>query len=114
MLSFGRRWRTVTEVKTNLAFGLWKRGQRLDVDIHDPAVAGLVQAGYLSIIWKELPDARDPLDFAGPGSVPAGGVDAGMARPAQGAVNDVADTADQVAGDPVSTPRGRSSRKTDQ
>jgi hypothetical protein len=51
------------EVAANMSFGQLKRGDRLQVDIHDPAVAGLIKGGYLRIVWKERGDARE-LDSA--------------------------------------------------
>lgn len=44
-----------TEVQANLSFSDLKRGDRIQVDINDPAVAALVAAKYLRIIW-EAPD----------------------------------------------------------
>jgi hypothetical protein len=46
-----------------MSFGALKRGDRLQVDIHDPKVAGLIKGGYLRIVWKERDYARE-LDSA--------------------------------------------------
>jgi len=70
------------EVKANLSFRDVKRGDRLQVDIHDPQVAGLIKAGYLTIIWKE-PREHDLVDSGRAGIVPDSGVDVGAVRPAQ-------------------------------
>ena len=70
------------EVRANLSFSNLRRGDRLQVDIHDPQVAGLIKAGYLKIIWKE-PREHDPVDSGRVGGVPDSGVDGGVARPAQ-------------------------------
>jgi hypothetical protein len=71
----------MADVKVLVSHGTRRRGDRLTVDIHDPAVRGLIQAGYLKIIWKERGDDARELDSAvdpdGPGSVSAGGVDPG-------------------------------------
>jgi hypothetical protein len=66
------------EVRANMSFGHMKRGDRLQVDIHDPAVAGLIKGGYLRIAWKGDGDARtldSAVDPAGFEPVPAGSVD---------------------------------------
>lgn len=71
----------MTEVKTNMAFSNLRRGQRLQVDIHDPYVQALVAGGYLTVIWKEpdgsLDDSADPpwID-----AVPGVGVDSGASQ----------------------------------
>ncbi len=70
------------EVKAVVSFGTLRRGDRLQVDIHDPAVAGLIHGGYLKVIWKERGDVGQ-LDSADgpdlPGLVSAGRVDSGVA-----------------------------------
>jgi len=66
------------EVRAVVSFGQVKRGDRLQVDIHDEKVAGLIEAGYLKIIWKEAGDVRtvDSAEHpAGPEHVPADRVD---------------------------------------
>lgn len=79
------------EAVPRLSFGNYKMGQPVQVDIHDPVVAGLVKAGYLKIRWKE-PNGTHPLDPAGSGHVSAGGVDPDDPRGAETAqVDDVAD-----------------------
>ena len=65
------------EVRAVVSFGQVKRGDRLQVDIHDEKVAGLIKAGYLKIIWKEPADAGsvDSAEHpAGSEHVPAGRV----------------------------------------
>lgn len=65
-------------------FGSTRRGQRFQVDLADPRVAGLIRGGYLSIV-KE-PD-RGPMDSAddsgGSDIVSGGGMDSGDLRDAQ-------------------------------
>ena len=81
------------EAEPVLTFGNYRKGQRIQVDIHDPTVAGLIKAKYLKIHWKERGDAREldsPVDPAGSDSVPAGGVDPDDLRSAQDA-EEVAD-----------------------
>jgi hypothetical protein len=79
------------EVRANMSFGTLRRGDRLQVDIHDPKVAGLIQGGYLKIIWKgpgdgQMDGAADP-DLPGP--VSAGSVDSGgKGEPASEEVDD--------------------------
>lgn len=87
-----QRWRgLMTEVKAVVSFGTLRRGDRLQVDIHDPKVRGLIQGGYLKIIWKgsgdgQMDGAADP-DL--PGLVSAGSVDSGGERePATEEVDD--------------------------
>lgn len=72
------------EAVPRLTFGNYKKGLPIQVDIHDPTVRGLVKAGYLKIRWKE-PHGTDPLDPAGPDSVPAGSVDPDDPRGAEAA-----------------------------
>lgn len=66
------------EVQAVMSFGTLRRGDRLQVDIHDPKVRGLIKGGYLKLVWKERGDvtgvdsAGDP---DGPGLVSVGGVD---------------------------------------
>jgi hypothetical protein len=66
------------EAEPILTFRGYKKGQRIQVDIHDPTVRGLIQAKYLKIHWRESGDAREldsPLDPAGSSRISAGGVD---------------------------------------
>lgn len=70
------------EVSATMSFGKLRRGDRLQVDIHDPKVAGLIKGGYLRIVWKE-PREGDSLDSTGPERVPADGVDSRAARDAE-------------------------------
>lgn len=66
----------IGEVQANLSFSDLKLGQKIRVDIRDPVVAALVQAGYLTILWREYGD----LDGSGnPGGGPDGDLDPGMA-----------------------------------
>lgn len=75
------------EVAANMAFNGLRIGQRLQVDIHDPKVRGLIQGGYLRIIWKGDGDATGVDSAVDPGRVdfvPAGRVGSGGAgKPAQ-------------------------------
>lgn len=67
-----------TEVRATVSYGNVRKGDRLQVDIHDPAVAGLIKAGYLKIIWKGVDDAGkvdSAVDTPRPERVPAGRVD---------------------------------------
>lgn len=50
----------MTEVKANMAFGLYRRGERFQVDVTDVHVQGLIKGGYVTLI-KEADDAG-PLD----------------------------------------------------
>jgi len=73
------------EVKAVVSFGTLRRGDRLQVDIHDPAVAGLIKGGYLKVIWRH-PDGGQMDSAAGPelpGLVSAGGMDPGDPGPAE-------------------------------
>lgn len=77
MLSSGRRCLVTEEVKANLSFGPYRHGQRIQVDVCDPAVAGLIEAGYLQIQEKEHGvEAVDDPD--GTGRVSGVGVDSGV------------------------------------
>ena len=67
------------EAVPTLTFGNYRRGKPIQVDIHDPMVAGLIKCGYLKIRWKELDRGADTVDPAGPEPVPAGGVGSGAA-----------------------------------
>lgn len=46
----------IGEVQANLSFADLKLGQKIQVDIHDPKVAALVQAGYLKVLWRKHVD----------------------------------------------------------
>lgn len=72
----------MVEAVPNLTFGNYKMGRPVQVDIHDPAVAALVEAGYLTIRWKE-PYGTDPLDPAGSDNVPVRGVGSDDPRDAE-------------------------------
>lgn len=89
----------MAEAKTNMAFSNMKRGQRLQVDINDPYVQGLVRGGYLTIIWKEpdgpLADSADP---AWVDCLFSDGLAAGTVSPQEGAL-DVAGEAGSGEGD---------------
>lgn len=75
------------EAVPNLTFGNYKMGRPVQVDIHDPVVAGLIKAGYLKIRWRE-PRGTDSLDPGGSDSVSAAGVDpGGLGEPAEAQVN---------------------------
>lgn len=69
------------EVEANLSFRQVKRGDRLQVDIHDPVVAGLIQAGYYKIVWKDVHELADPGDPHRSGVVPGSGVGLGAVPP---------------------------------
>lgn len=74
------------EVRAIMSFGTLRRGDRLQVDIHDPAVRGLIKGGYLRIVWKERGDAREldsPVDPAGPGHDTVDHLDSGGVRESQ-------------------------------
>lgn len=75
----------IEEVRATVSFtgssvlGNLKRGDRIQVDIHDPVVAGLIRAGYLKITWKETGDVTplgDPADFDWADCLFSTGVDA--------------------------------------
>jgi hypothetical protein len=107
----------LVEVKTNLAFSGYKRGQRLQVDIHDPAVRGLIQAGYFTIVWKEASDVTDPLDFERADAVSGDSVDVGVeGSPQQNgqADVDVTDSSGAFSGNSVRAPRRRPAREADE
>lgn len=56
----------MTEVKANMAFGLYRRGERFQVDAGDPHVQGLIKGGYVTLV-KEAHDAGaldNPVDPA--------------------------------------------------
>ena len=98
----------LAEVKAIMAFQDLKRGQRIQVDIHDPLVAGLVRGGYLKIICKEPgyaalgdPDGDRWLD-----TVPGDGVDPGATEEE---VDGPGET-EPGESDPDSTPPGGSAR----
>lgn len=105
----------MTEVKATLSFGGLKRGDRLQVDIHDPHVARLIKARYLKVIWKE-PDAAAVDDRSGAGDVSTDRVDVGVARPkkAKKVNGGGEDHSEPAAGDPDSAPAGRSPHPQDQ
>jgi hypothetical protein len=80
----------VEEVKANMAFSHLKRGDRLQVDIHDPYVAGLIRGGYLTIIWKESSDVAavdNPFDPGWADCLFGDGVDAGAVQEAEAQVD---------------------------
>jgi hypothetical protein len=104
------------EVKANMSFSHLKRGDRLQVDIHDPYVAGLVRGGYLTIIWKEPSDAgavEDPFDPGWADSLLGGSVDAGALQEAEAQV-DGTDQDVPVAGDRDGAPTGGSTDSADE
>lgn len=103
-------WLLVTEVKVTVAHGQLKRGDRLQVDIHDPAVAGLIKAGYLKIHWKEAGDGTDSLDPVRSGPVSAGSVDPGDTRAAAEEVADGAGEHQPEQKDSDRASAGRSAR----
>ena len=102
------------EVQAIMSFGRLKRGDRLQVDIHDPHVAGLIKGGYLKINWKE--PRRGETDRAGDpdgaGAVPADGVDPGDTRDAEAQI-DGTHQAGQTEGHFHSTPDDGSASHTD-
>lgn len=73
----GRSGQMTEEVKANLSFGPYRLGQRIQVDVDDPAVAGLIKAGYLTILRKE-PGSAAVDDPDGLSRVPGVGVDSGV------------------------------------
>ncbi len=78
------------EAKAVMPFGTLKRGDRLQVDIHDPAVAGLIKGGYLKVIWKERSHAGqvdDPADPAWADCLFGDGVDGGALQEAEAQVD---------------------------
>lgn len=84
------------EVRATVSFtgssvlGNLKRGDRIQVDIHDPVVAGLIRAGYLKIHWKEPSDATQLGDPADPDWVDClfgSGVDAGAMQEAEAQID---------------------------
>ena len=102
------------EAEPVLTFGNYRKGQRIQVDIHDPTVRGLIKAKYLKIHWKESGDARtldSPVDPAGSDSVSAGGVDPDVAGDLQDAeeVDDGQGEHRPEQKDPDSAQAGRSS-----
>lgn len=64
----------IAEVLANLSFRDLRKGDRIQVDIDDPLVAALVEAGYLTITWRAHGAVAHS---AGLGGVPAAGVDSG-------------------------------------
>jgi hypothetical protein len=73
-----------------MSYGHLNRGERLQVDIHDPAVAGLIRGGYLKIIWKESGDVITVDDSDDPGWADClfgDGVDAGALQEAEAQVD---------------------------
>jgi len=82
MPSSGPRWLLVAEVQANMAFSGVKFGARLQVDIDDPAVAGLIKGGYLKITREGGDDAGtvdspvdpDGVEFDVAGDLGSGGV----------------------------------------
>ena len=100
------------EAIPNLTFSNYKLGQPVQVDIHDPTVAGLIKAGYLKIRWKE-PRGTDPLDPAGPDDISAAGVDSGdTGQPQEAQVDGDGEHRPGAEGGD-SAPAGRSTRPAD-
>ena len=54
----------MTEAKTNMAFGHFRRGERFQVDPDDVYVQGLIKGGYVTLIEEAhdgtLDDTADP------------------------------------------------------
>lgn len=54
----------MTEAKTNMAFGHFRRGERFQVDPADAYVQGLIKGGYVTLIEEahdgSLDDSVDP------------------------------------------------------
>ena len=69
------------EVQANLSFSNLKRGDRIRVDIHDPAVAALVAARYLRIVWEEPDGLGEGCGGGELGVVCGTGVDSGDPGP---------------------------------
>jgi hypothetical protein len=104
------------EVKANMSFSNLKRGDRLQVDIHDPAVAALIRGGYLTIIWKEPSDAAtvdDPTDPAWADCLFSDGVDAGASQEAEAQVDGPGEP-EPRQGDRGSSPSSRPAGSADQ
>ena len=103
------------EAKAIVSFGHLKRGDRLQVDIHDPHVAGLIRGGYLTIIWKERADGPvdNPDDPDGSDTVPADRVDSGGTRGAQEEEIDGPRGPEPRVGDPDSASAGRAADAQD-
>ena len=103
------------EVRAIMSFGQLKRGDRLQVDIHDPVVAGLIRGGYLKINWKE--PRRGETDRAGnpdgPDRVPVDRVDSGAARGAEEEELDGPRTSGPGQGDSDSAPAGQAAGEAD-
>jgi hypothetical protein len=100
------------EAKAIMSFGQLKRGDRLQVDIHDPVVAGLIKGGYLKIIWKEPSDARTVEGSDDPGWADclfSDRVDAGALQEAEAQVDGPRES-EPGEGDRHSAPAGGSSR----
>lgn len=68
------------EAKAIVSFGRLKRGDRIQVDIHDPQVAGLIKAGYLTVNWRDRGSVDRPDDSGRAEHVSAGGVDSSDPR----------------------------------
>ena len=105
---------TDEEVQAIVSFGHLRRGDRLQVDIHDPGVAALIRGGYLKINWKE--PRRGETDRApgpdGAGTVPADRVDSGDTRDTEAQV-DGTHQAGQTEGHFHGTPDDGSAADTD-
>lgn len=76
----------VCEVQAVLSFGPYQRGERALVDLEDPAVAGLVKAGYLQLMEV----SGGSTGGVGVGVVPVVGVGAGVEGSPSSEVSDVA------------------------
>lgn len=63
------------EAKAIVSFGQLKRGDRIQVDIHDPTVAGLIKGGYLKVIWRDHGPVDSSSDPGRSELVSAGSVD---------------------------------------
>jgi hypothetical protein len=100
------------EAKATMSFGHLKRGDRLQVDIHDPYVAGLIKGGYLTIIWKEsgdVPAVDDPHDPGWADCLFSDRVDAGALQEAQAQIDGPRESG-PGEGDRHRSPAGGSSR----
>lgn len=104
------------EVAANMAFNGLKIGQRIQVDINDPVVQGLIRGGYFRIIWREHASGVDSaVDPGGVESVPAGGMGSGGAgdTPTE-AVSDGAGEHQSAAQDYAGAAGDDTSRSSDQ
>lgn len=80
----------IQEVEATVSFPHWKRGEKVQVDIHDPQVARLLRARYLKVNWKEDPDATplgNPADPDWADCLFGSGVDAGAVQEAEAQVD---------------------------